>query len=147
MSDWLAQRAHSTPHKLALLAGEDSWSFGRLDAAVTELAGRLAAAGAGPGQRLAVLMPNRPEYVMAIHALARLGAVLVPLNTRLTADELRWQVDQAGCALALCAGSTEAQAASLDAPGRMVLSVDGPAGLPGPAGSNRGRRQRTRCCA
>lgn len=130
MSDWLAQRAHSTPHKLAMLAHKDSWSFARLDAAVSELAGRLAAAGVEPGQRVAVLMPNRVEYVVAIHALARLGAVLVPLNTRLTADELRWQVEKAGCALILCAGSTEAQAAPLHKAERLILSVDDPSGPP-----------------
>ncbi|NUM46637.1 MAG: o-succinylbenzoate--CoA ligase, partial [Anaerolineales bacterium] len=69
--------------------------------------------GVKRGGHVAVLMLNRPEYVFAIHALARLGAVLVPLNTRLTETELRWQADHADCTVVLCSKETEAQAMPL----------------------------------
>ena len=51
-------------------------------------------AGVCAGDHVALLLPNRLPYVALIHALARVGAVLVPLNTRLTAAELGWQITQ-----------------------------------------------------
>lgn len=51
--------------------------------------------------RVAVLMGNTPQYVMAVHAAAKAGAVLVPLNVRLTPGELGWQLYDAGAALLL----------------------------------------------
>ncbi|MCA9934119.1 MAG: AMP-binding protein [Ardenticatenaceae bacterium] len=96
MKDWLAERAAVTPQKLALMIGVDSWTYGALDTAVSHLTAHLHNQGVRPGQFVAALLPNSLEYVCLIHALARLGAVLVPLNTRLTPAELQWQVDHVG---------------------------------------------------
>ena len=41
-----------------------------------------------------LLMPNQTDYVVIIHALARIGAVLLPLNTRLTAEEIEFLVEK-----------------------------------------------------
>ncbi|MFQ3567387.1 MAG: o-succinylbenzoate--CoA ligase [Aggregatilineales bacterium] len=101
MIDWLASAAKSHPDALALLADERAWTYADLQTEVSALAGRLAAAGVKRGQHVSVLMASAPEYVFVVHALARLGAVIVPLNTRLTARELAWQVDRADCALLL----------------------------------------------
>jgi O-succinylbenzoic acid--CoA ligase len=126
MMDWLGQQARVSGEKVALIEGERRWSYGELNGLVDGLAGRLAAAGVGAGAHVAVLMPNRVAFVCLIHALARLGAVLVPLNIRLTGAELAWQVEQADCAMVLCSRETEKQAAALGAPQRAVLSVDRP---------------------
>ncbi len=96
MGDWLAERAAVTPQKLALLIGEQRWTYGELDTAVAHLTTFLHHKGICPGQFVAALLPNSLEYVCLIHALARLGAVLVPLNTRLTPAELQWQIDHVG---------------------------------------------------
>lgn len=96
MDDWLAERAAVTPQKLALLIGEQRWTYGELDTAVAHLTTFLHHKGIRPGQFVAALLPNSLEYVCLIHALARLGAVLVPLNTRLTPAELQWQIDHVG---------------------------------------------------
>jgi len=64
------------------------------------------AAGVRPGQMVGALLPNGRLYVTLIHALARLGAVLVPLNDRLTATELAWQIEHVGCKLVLAAPQT-----------------------------------------
>lgn len=124
--DWLAHRAQVSPQKVALIFEEQSWTYRELNTLVAEMAARLAAVGVEAGQHVAVLMPNRMETVCLIHALARLGAVLVPLNIRLTAAELGWQVEHAGCTLLICDAHTEAQAADLAHPGLMVVSVDAP---------------------
>ncbi|MCB8988957.1 MAG: o-succinylbenzoate--CoA ligase, partial [Ardenticatenaceae bacterium] len=94
--DWLAARAAQTPDQLALIIGQRRWSYAELDRLTARLAGHLHDQGVKPGDFVAVLLPNSLEYVCLIHALARLGAVLVPLNTRLTEAEIAWQVEQVG---------------------------------------------------
>ncbi|MCP4422962.1 MAG: AMP-binding protein [Chloroflexi bacterium] len=96
MKDWLAERAAVAPQKLALIIGVDSWTYGELDTAVSHLAAHLDQQGIQPGQFVAALLPNSLEYVCLIHALARIGAALVPLNTRLTTTELQWQAEHVG---------------------------------------------------
>lgn len=104
MPDWLHRQAELQPDGLALLVAGDPastrdercWTFAELDAAATALAERLRAAGVRPGQTVAVLAANEPGYVVLIHALIRAGAVLVPLNVRLTPAELAWQVADSG---------------------------------------------------
>ncbi len=95
--DWLKAQAYSRPHALALLFGPQTWTYRELDAWVDEWCGRVASLGLTVGDRLGLCLPNTPEMVALIHAAARLGLTLVPLNTRLTPSELAWQVAQTGC--------------------------------------------------
>lgn len=113
--DWLFHQAQVSPGKLALVFEDRRWTYAELDAAVEQLCARLVAVGVATEQNVAVLMPNRPEFVLAIHALARLGVVLVPLNIRLTGEELRWQVQQSDSRHILCTDETESIAAGLGA--------------------------------
>ncbi len=62
---------------------------------------------------MGVLLPNGVPFVEVVHACMRLGAVLLPLNLRLTPGELAWQVRDAGARLVLHDASTEAKAAEL----------------------------------
>ncbi len=121
--DWLAA---ANPHKIALVIGEQQWTYAELDKHVTEYAERLKQVGVSAGQMVGVLMPNCFEYVCLIHALSRVGAVLVPLNTRLTARELDWQLLHVGCTLLICSAETETLASSFVLPNRRVLSVHEP---------------------
>ena len=50
----------------------------------------------GPGDRVATTLPPGVDFVVLLHALPKLGAVLVPLNTRLSAAEMRWQLEDCG---------------------------------------------------
>jgi len=108
--DWLAMQARSSPQKTALIWEGEPWTYRQLDERVSRLAAQLGAAGIKPGQRVGVLLPNSPVYIETIHALARLGAVLVPLNTRLMPEELNAQLRRAGCTGLLCSQSTRSQA-------------------------------------
>lgn len=92
LPDWLRRSAESYPDRLALRCGPITWSFAELDREATRRARRLATAGGQAGARVAVLAQNGADYVVTVHALTRLGAVLVPLNTRLTLDEHCWQL-------------------------------------------------------
>ncbi|WP_448575748.1 o-succinylbenzoate--CoA ligase [Thermomicrobium sp.] len=94
--EWLAWRAQTTPDRPALVWRDRVWSFAALAAAADEAARRLAGLGVQAGDRVAVLLANRPEFVQLVHAVSRLGAILVPLNVRLTRSELHALLDDAG---------------------------------------------------
>lgn len=110
LPDWLARRAQSDGERLAVVAGEVRWTFRELDRRATRAARRLAALGVKPGDRVALLLPNGPEWAELVHGAGRIGAVLVPLNVRLAPAEVAWQLEQAGARLLLYAPGTEATA-------------------------------------
>ena len=98
MPEWLQQRARISPERLALVCEEDHWNYRELDDRVSTVASRLAAAGVKRGDIVALLANNGSGFVQIVHALPRLGAALLPLNIRLTPDELSWQLRDAGAA-------------------------------------------------
>ncbi|MFC7129584.1 o-succinylbenzoate--CoA ligase [Haloferax chudinovii] len=127
MRDWLSHRVAATPERQALIHAPtgDSWTFRELDALVDETAGQLAALGVEAGDHLGVVLDPGVDYVRLIHAATRLGAVLVPLGDRLTADEIGRNVELADVTTLVCGESTESTAieATTDVP---VVSVDDP---------------------
>ena len=74
------------------LAGGERLSFADLDAMSDRFAAALAASVA-PGERIALLAGNSHRYAAAVFAAAKLGAILVPLNWRLTVPELAYQIE------------------------------------------------------
>jgi o-succinylbenzoate---CoA ligase len=92
LPNWLARCAENAPEHLAIRCGEIAWSFAELDQQATRLARQLAMAGVCEGSHVALLAGNGLSYVVTVHALTRLGAILVPLNTRLTCQDLSWQI-------------------------------------------------------
>ncbi|MCC6802302.1 MAG: o-succinylbenzoate--CoA ligase [Anaerolineae bacterium] len=101
MLDWLAAAAEKSPDASALMIGGQIRTYRQLDARVDDWCRRFAVLGVAPGDRVAALLPNDLGYVCLIHALARLGAVLVPLNARLSEPEQASQIEQAaaGCVI------------------------------------------------
>lgn len=92
--EWLRRRAQISPDRLAVTDGELSYTFAELDRAVDRAAARLAALGIGAGRHVALAAGNSARYAVAVFALARLGAVLLPLNVRLTPAELSFQLEE-----------------------------------------------------
>lgn len=113
MPEWLRQRAALTPDRPALVASSMRLSFAELDTRAGQLAGGLAALGAQSGDRIGVLMPNSVDLACLVHAVPRLGAILVPLNIRLAGVELEPQVREAGINLLIHSDSTALLAKSL----------------------------------
>lgn len=66
----------------ALVFEEGRWSFSDFDNEVNRVAAALIAAGLRRGEKVALWLPNRPEYLFAFFAIIRAGGVAVPLNTR-----------------------------------------------------------------
>jgi o-succinylbenzoate---CoA ligase len=87
LDDWLAQRSQSCPERTALLADDSEVSYAELEAEATWVARRLAAHGVRRGSVAAMTMHPRREQVVLVHALMKVGAVLLPLGPRLSAVE------------------------------------------------------------
>ncbi len=89
LDNWLAQRAQTCPDRCALIADGISITYAELEREATATARRLAARGARRGATVAVMLPAGLQYVVLVHALMKLGAVLYPVNTRLSEPELK----------------------------------------------------------
>jgi O-succinylbenzoic acid--CoA ligase len=87
LDDWLAQRSLSCPERTALVADGSEVTYAELEAEATWVARRLAAHGVRRGSIAAMTMHPRREQVVLVHALMKAGAVLLPLGTRLSAEE------------------------------------------------------------
>jgi crotonobetaine/carnitine-CoA ligase len=80
-------------------AGEWSWSFAEVPELAARSAGRLQAAGVAPGDRVALICENRPEFIETFLGVAWLGAILVPINTASRGLQLRHILENSGARL------------------------------------------------
>lgn len=107
-------------------AGAHAMTYGDVIGQSAEVAGGLLATGIEPGQRVALLLRNSTEYVIAFLSVVAAGAVVVPLNTRLQADELAHMVKDSGTALLITEDSFVGTCPSLlEIEGLRVHSVSG----------------------
>jgi fatty-acyl-CoA synthase len=86
---WLARRARIAGDRLAVVDAHRSLSYLSLDERSARCAAALSEAGLGRGDRVALLLGNRSAYLEVVFAAARLGAIVVPVNARFTAPEIR----------------------------------------------------------
>ncbi len=84
----LARHARRIPDEVALRWEGRSISWRELDGRTSRLAAGLARRGVARGDRVLVLMVNRPEFLEGVLAISRLGAIAVPVNFRLTVEEV-----------------------------------------------------------
>ncbi len=114
-SDWLAMHARFRPDAEALfdVSTGRRWTYAALQQEARRWAGRLAQHGVVRGDRVAVLAHNRGETLALLFACADLGAVLFPMNWRLSPEELSWQL-----------GNAEPRVLFTDATHRDVLHLD-----------------------
>src|SRR6267142_2092262 len=84
----LGRAARYFPERTALAANGTRSSFRELHARVERIAAALTKHGFKAGDRLAILLPNEPDYIQLIYACAWLGVIAIPLNTRLSAKEI-----------------------------------------------------------
>ncbi len=104
LGDLLRRSARRVPGQTALVCGEVRWSYADLDAIVDRLVHGLRGIGVGAGDKVAVLARNSHAFIAMRFALARAGAVLVPVNFMLNADELAYILGHSG-ARVLCTDS------------------------------------------
>ena len=99
LGDLLHRSAARHPHKLAIACGPVRWTYREFDALCDRLAAGLAQQGIAKGDRVAILARNSHAFAALRFALARLGAVLVPINFMLKAEEAAYILRHAGARL------------------------------------------------
>ena len=114
----LVEAAARNPQGEALVCGETRLSWADLAERASHLADGLAAAGIRAGDRVALLLGNRIEFVLALFAVSRLGAVTVPLGIRQQTPEIVHVLNDCGARLLIHeADLAERQPPSADVPG------------------------------
>jgi len=121
-SDWLRWRSGVSPEAIALKVGGLEWSYRELQERVSALSALLHSRGMRRGDRLALLMPPSERYVAIVHASARLGAVVVPLNPRQSTPEILEQLRDSSPSLVVHEEALGARAKELQAGLRRGLS-------------------------
>jgi fatty-acyl-CoA synthase len=99
LADLLHRSAAKMPGKLAVVCGDSSWTYAEFDRISQRVAAGLAERGVTKGSRVAVLARNSHGFVAMRFALARLGAVLVPINFMLKAEEVAYILRHAGATM------------------------------------------------
>jgi long-chain acyl-CoA synthetase len=89
----LHESAKSNPEHTALAVGDTTLSYDQLHGAAQRFAGALRDLGIHPGQHVALLLPNVPHFTIAYFGTLAAGAVVVPLNVLLTADEVAYHLN------------------------------------------------------
>src|SRR6266704_5514618 len=92
----LGRAARYYPERTALVSAGGRSTFRELQNRVAAVAATLCRHGFGVGDRLAILLPNEPEYIELVYACSWLGVIVVPLNTRLSAMEIDLVLADAG---------------------------------------------------
>ena len=99
LGDVLRRTAARHPGKTAITCGEVRWTYAELDRICNRLANGLGGIGVKSGDRVAILSRNSHAFAAMRFALARLGAVLVPVNFMLRPDEAAYILRHAGARL------------------------------------------------
>ena len=124
-ADWLTARASASPSKDFLIIGSQRLTFGEAHRRAQALCNSLQVhASVQPADRVALLMPAGRPYVLSLLALMRAGALVVPLNTRLTPTELQWQLKNTACRLVICHQRTSALAARIGDSDGALMTFD-----------------------
>jgi long-chain acyl-CoA synthetase len=97
----LAEAAARNPDGEALVCGAERLTWAEMQDATRRLAGALARRGVQAGDRVALLLGNGTPFVLSHFALARLGAVTVPLSVRLQAPEIAYVLGDCGARLVI----------------------------------------------
>lgn len=101
----LADKAAQFPNQTALIFKGARITYRYLDQAVDRLVAALEGLDVRPGDRVAVLLPNCPQFVIAYYAILRAGAIVVPCNPIYTARELSYQLTDAGARVLIALSS------------------------------------------
>src|SRR5687767_13073541 len=88
------ERARVDGAREALCFKDERWTFTKLAEEVDRAARGLMALGIAPGEKVALWMLNRPEWMVAGLAVIKVGAVLVPINTRFRTEDVRYVTGQ-----------------------------------------------------
>jgi len=103
LTEFVMRRAADHPDRPAMIDGPSgrTYTFAQLDDAIARLAGGLQARGFGPGETMAIMAPNIPEYAIVFLAVATCGGTITTVNPTYGAEEVRFQLNDAGATLVI----------------------------------------------
>ncbi|MEV7133466.1 long-chain fatty acid--CoA ligase [Arthrobacter sp. NPDC093128] len=105
IGSWLQRRRPKSGNKTAIIAGNRELSYEQLAERSIRLANAFRDRGVGRGDRVAYLGENDPSFLETLFACGILGAIFVPLNTRLAPPEIQFQLQDCGAVLLVHADS------------------------------------------
>ncbi|GAB3558706.1 long-chain fatty acid--CoA ligase [Arthrobacter alkaliphilus] len=112
IGSWLQRRRPKSGSKIALISGDRQLSYEEFAERSDRLANALKAGGVAKGDRVAYLGENHPAFLETLFACGQLGAIFVPLNTRLAPPELTFQLEDCGAVVLIHSASLNGLAAS-----------------------------------
>lgn len=136
IGDLLRRTAKRYPNKTAIICGNVSWTYAEFDDVCNQIGHSLIAKGIAKGDRVAVLSRNSHAFAAMRFAIARIGAILVPINFMLNAEEIAYILRSSGAeTLAIGNGLEEValQASQLDTKVIRTLWLPGETDSPVPA--------------
>lgn len=122
----LFESAHRHPHRVALVAGPERVSYATLWAQARRYAAHLRALGIAPGDRVALLALNTPDFPQAYFGILAIGAVVVPIHALLTPDEIVYILRDAGAKALICAPQLPSGAPAASAVGIPLVKAELP---------------------
>ncbi|MFF4960375.1 long-chain fatty acid--CoA ligase [Streptomyces sp. NPDC001222] len=99
LAEFLTRTAQRQPERPALRLDTQVTTYAELDERSARVAALLRAEGVHPGDRVALMLPNVPEFVVLYYGILRAGAIVVPMNPLLKAREIGYQLGDSGAAL------------------------------------------------
>ena len=93
---WLERRKLRAPHDIAIICDDERLTYARFADAADRVAGVLADQGVKRGDKVAFFGENSPDFLVTLFATVSLGAVFVPVNTRLAAQEIVYIINDSG---------------------------------------------------
>jgi fatty-acyl-CoA synthase len=94
-AELFARRASEHAARTCIVARGRAMTYAQVEAQASALAASLAELGIGAGDRVAINLPNWPEWIVSLVAIAKLGATVVPVNPRFAYHELKYQLRHA----------------------------------------------------
>lgn len=107
LGDWIHRRKVKSAGRMAVTAGSLELTYEQFSERINRLANALAARGVKRGDRVAFLGENSVEFLETLFALGSIGAVFVPLNTRLAGPEVTFHLDDAGAKMLIASHTME----------------------------------------
>ena len=101
IADYLERHANQTPDRIAIRFEGRSITYGQLDRDANRLASSLRANGVAAADRVALYLPNVPEFAVVYYAAQKLGAIPVTINAILKMEEVRYLLDDSGASVVI----------------------------------------------
>ncbi|MBB6629822.1 AMP-binding protein [Nocardioides sp. KIGAM211] len=139
LAENLDRTARARGRSAAVTLGETALSYADLDLASRRVAGLLAVRGVGVGDRVALVLPDVPEFTALYYGILRLGAVVVPMSPRLAEHEVGLRLRDSGAGTVVVVPSGRAAVEPLARTLGVLVVVLGPDGLPGLLGETEPR--------